>query len=396
MKIVQINSTYGYGSTGKICEGISIFLTKKNIENYTIYSVNGKKDKIGIKNTNNFYIKIQALKSKIFGNYGFNSKIATISIINKLEKIKPDIVHIHNIHGHDCNVEILFKYLKKKNIKIVWTFHDCWAFTGYCPHFDMIKCDKWKKTCNQCPLRKEYSWIFDRSAINFKRKKKIFSNLNLTIVTPSSWLANLVKQSFLKDYPVEVINNGINLNIFKPIKSNFREKYNIMDKKIVLGVAMPWSKKKGLDSFIELSRLLDNRYQIILVGTDNNIDKILPDNIISIHKTHNQEELAKIYSAADVFVNPTKEENYPTVNMETIACGTPVITYKTGGSPEILNTRTGIVTKINNVMDLKESIINICDNTKKFDSLKESINFKEEIKFNEYIELYKRILKGKL
>ncbi len=362
MKILQINALCETGSTGKICFDISNFLTENNIENYILYSMASGHSNNSIKFTNIKYIKLQALKSKIFGNYGFNSKSATKKLISKISKINPDIVHIHNIHSHDINIELLFNYLKETKVKIFWTFHDCWAFTGYCPHFDMVGCDKWMTQCQNCIQKKSFSWFFDNSKRLFEKKKRLFSDLDLTIFTPSNWLANLVKKSFLKAYDVQVINNGINLDIFKPSPSQFKSKFNIPPhKKIILGVAFDWGKRKGLDTFLALSKRFDNDiFQIVLVGTNNNVDKILPSNIISIHRTQNQSELAEIYTAADVFVNPTLEENFPTVNLESIACGTPVITFNTGGSPECIDHSCGIVVEKNDIDSLCEKIALVC------------------------------------
>ena len=312
MKVVQINATCGSSSTGNVCVAISKMLVSNGVENYVFYSQGDDSYPLGKRFASRKYIKMQALKSRVFGNYGFNSKSLTQKIIDNIEKIKPDLIHLHNLHSHNCNLEMLFKYFKRAKIKLFWTFHDCWAFTGYCPHFDMIGCDKWRTGCYDCIQRKEYSWFFDKSKKLYEKKRELFSGLDLTIITPSKWLAGLVKESFLKDYEVKVINNGIDLDVFKPTESDFREKYNLQDKKIVLGVAFGWGPKKGLDCFVELSKSLPENYQIVLVGTDKKVDKHLPKNIISIHRTKNQRELAKIYTAADVFVNPTREDTYPT------------------------------------------------------------------------------------
>lgn len=390
MKIVQINSTCGIGSTGKICVGISKLLTSKNIENYILYSSKSDGYKHGIVCSNEYYVKLQALKSRLLGNYGFNSRKATQRIINELERIDPDIVHIHNIHGHDCDLEMLFGYFKAKCTKLIWTFHDCWAFTGYCTHFTMEKCDKWETNCYDCPQRKDFSWFFDRSNELYCNKKELFSGLNLTIVTPSQWLADLVKQSFLKSYPVKVINNGIDLNVFKPSPSDFREKHGIStNQKLLLGVAFDWGKRKGLDVFIELAKHLTTEYKIVLVGTDDVTDKMLPKNIISIHHTHNQTELAEIYTAADVFINPTREDNFPTVNMESLACGTPVITFDTGGSPEIIDDTCGSVVECDNISILKEEIICVCmkKTYPKEACLDRAKAFDKNERFKEYLDL---------
>lgn len=391
MKIVQINATCGVGSTGKICVAISELLDKQNIENYIFYTQGNSDFENGIKYAKNKYIKVQALKSHIFGNYGFNSICATKKVIKLLKKISPDIVHLHNIHSHDCHLGMLFNYFKNEKIKLFWTFHDCWAFTGYCPHFDMIGCDKWQTECKNCPQRKEYSWFFDKSKALFNKKKELFSELDLTIITPSQWLADLVKQSFLKDYPVKVINNGIDLDVFKPTNSDFRKKYNCEDKFIVLGVAFGWGAKKGLDVFIELSKRLSDNYKIVLVGTNDNIDKQLPENIISIHRTQSQTELAEIYTAADLFVNPTREENFPTVNMEALACGTPVLTFNTGGSPEIIDDTCGAVVPKNDIDGLYSEILRTkSENPYSPEAcIEKAKSFNAEEKFKEYLRLYK-------
>ena len=395
MVVVQINISCTWGSTGKICDSISQLLTEENISNYIFYTYGDNPHKnINYLNYGNFvYRKFQAFKSRVFGNYGFNSFIATCYLIKKLDEIKPDVVHIHNIHGHDCNFEKLFNYLKEKKIKVFYTFHDCWAFTGYCPHFTMAKCNRWLDGCGKCPLYKNYSWFFDTSAKNFERKRNALSEIDMTVITPSQWLADLVKRSFLKIHHVKVINNGIDLSVFKPTESSFRQKYNLQDKKIILGVAMNWSISKGIDVFIELANTLTEEYKIVLIGTDDDIDKILPKNIISIHRTQNTEELAGIYSAVDLFVNPTREENYPTVNMESLACGTPVLTFRTGGSPEILDDTCGSVVDCDDIEALEREIIRICT-TMPYTAescVAKSKEFDKNERFKEYTKLYERI-----
>lgn len=393
MVIVQINATCGVGSTGKICVGISELLTQNDIENYIFFSAESSGYPLGIQCSNDRYIKFQALKSRTIGNYGFNSQKATKVIIQNLDKIKPDIVHIHNIHGHDCNLDMLFSYFKKTGIRVIWTFHDCWAFTGYCTHFTLAKCDKWKTSCYNCEQKKKFSWLFDKSTKLYEKKKKLFKNLDLTIVTPSQWLADIVKESFLNKYNVEVINNGIDLSVFKPTQSDFKRKYGIKNKKIVLGVSFGWDDSKGLDAFLRLADTLSDEYQIVLVGTDNSVDKLLPKNIISIHRTSNQNELAEIYSAADVFVNPTREDNYPTVNMESLACGTPVLTFRTGGSPEILDETCGSIVECDDMDTLKKEIVRICEMNPygKESCLNKAKEFDQNKRFKEYLELYERI-----
>ncbi|MBR2488999.1 MAG: glycosyltransferase [Clostridia bacterium] len=391
MKVVQINANCGSGSTGKIVLSVSKLLDAKGTGNYILYS-NGQSDYAnGIKYTSFFAVKMEALFSRILGHYGFDAKSATKRLISHLEKIKPDIIHIHNIHSHDCNLKMLFDYIKAKNIKVYWTFHDCWAFTGYCPYFDIVNCNKWQTECYKCEQYRKYSWFFDRSKHNFQQKKKVIDGLDLTVITPSEWMANLAKKSFFKEYPVKVINNGIDLSVFKPFDSNFRKKHNCEDKFLILGVAFGWEERKGLSAFLELAKRLDDRFKIVLVGTNDAVDKVLPENIISINKTQNQKELAEIYSAADLFVNPTMEENYPTVNMEALACGTPVLTFNTGGCSEMLDESCGSVVPKGDMESLFNEILRI-QRENPFSSencLNKAKEFDFNQKFNEYVELYK-------
>ncbi len=336
MKIVQINSVPN-GSTGKIMMNIHDNLLQNGYESYVVWG-RGRR----AKNEHEIYmdgkigVYFHVLYARITGKNGFASKRATKKLIHHLEKINPDIIHLHNIHGYYINIELLINYLKNNNIRVIWTLHDCWPFTGQCSHFERIKCDKWKKQCYDCPLISSYPKSFiDNSTWNYYKKMQLFNGLDMTIVTPSIWLSKLVKQSFLKEYDVKVINNGIDTSIFKPTKSNFREKYKLENKRIILGVSNVWTRAKGYDDFIELSRLLDDDYKIVMVGLNDKQLKELPNNIIGIKRTESQQELVELYSSADIFFNPTYEDNYPTVNLEAIACGTPVITYNTGGSPEI-------------------------------------------------------------
>ena len=384
MKIVQINSVSN-GSTGKIMNDIHNELLKNEIESIIIWgrgrkSNNDKEiylnDKIGT------YFHV--LMNRLTGKNGLYSKKSTKKLIKRLDTIKPDIIHLHNIHGYYINIELLFNYIKKKQIKTIWTLHDCWAFTGQCPYFTLESCSKWRHECFKCPMLRQYpKSLVDNSKWNYNFKKKLFSGLNMTIVTPSYWLANLVKDSFLKDYPVYVINNGIDLNTFKETAGDFRKKYGIEDKKIILGVAGVWDRRKGLDDFLELSKVIDSDYIIVLIGVSKKQLKILPDNIIGITRTENQKELAVIYSSASVLFNPTYEDNYPTVNLEAISCGCPVITYNTGGSPESA-TKYGTVTNKHEFINDYNKMVNRKYHKKDYD-------FSKERMCSEYLDLYERI-----
>lgn len=340
MKIVQINSVCGIRSTGRICTDIAEALGQDGHECKIAYgreTVPEKYEKYAVRVGSDFGVKVHAGLSRIFDRSGFYSKKATKKFVKWIKEYDPDIIHLHNLHGYYINIKILFDYLKKANKPVIWTLHDCWPFTGHCSYFDYIGCNKWQTLCRRCPQKKKYpaSLIFDNSEKNYKIKSKIFNGIsNLTIVTPSEWLAQLLKQSFFKDYPVKVINNGIDLTVFKPTPSDFKEKNNLLDKKIILGVASVWDARKGLNDFVELSKLLDDAYKIVLVGISETQKRNLPTNILTISRTNSISELAEIYSASYVLFNPTYEDNYPTVNLEAQACGTPVITYNSGGSAE--------------------------------------------------------------
>lgn len=394
MKIVQINATCGSGSTGKICLAVSKLLSAEGIENYILYTQGTSDDPLAIRYAGKCYTKLQALLSRILGNYGFNSRIATLRLLRQLKRIGPDIVHIHNIHSHDCHLGMLLRFLKKASIRVVWTFHDCWAFTGLCTQFDFAGCTRWKTGCGNCPQRVQRSWFFDRSATLWRRKRQLLTALDLTVVTPSKWLANMVKQSFLQDKPVYVMGHGIDLTVFRPTSSDFAARHGCGDKHIILGVAFHWDDRKGLDVFVELARRLGPEYQIVLVGTDASVAARLPANILSIHRTQNQQELAQIYSSADVLVNPTREDTYPTVNMEALACGTPVLTFATGGSPEMLDATCACVVDRDDLDALTQQIHRICQDKPYSQAacLRHSEDFDEDARFAQYLQLYRGLL----
>lgn len=401
MRIAQINGG-AKGSTGKIMFGIAELAKAQGYDVMCVSPITTtNRDagegcgyyRIGTFNSR----RINVLLSRITGFNGCFAWMETYRFLKKLDEFKPDIIHLHNLHDSYINLPMLFSYIKKNNIPVVWTLHDCWAFTGQCPHFTIAKCDRWKTGCYDCRQYHEYpSSLYDNTKKMWNLKKKWFTGIkNLTIVTPSKWLAGLVKESYLKSYPVKVINNGINLSVFKPRKSKFREQYSIpLSRIVVLGVAFGWGYKKGLDCFIELAKELDKeKYQIVLVGTDDKVDEILPDNIISIHRTENQEKLAEIYTAADVFVNPTREEVLGLVNIEAQACGTPVITFNTGGSPECVDENSGFV------VDSFDELLEVLNNRQYVEAtralcIKSSRRFYDKMKYGEYLNLYNEVIGG--
>lgn len=400
MRIVQINGG-AKGSTGKIMMGIAEVARAQGHEvmcasPITTTNRDEGEDcgyyRIGTFNSRRLNVAL----ARITGFNGCFAWFETYKLLKKIDEFNPDIIQLHNLHDSYINLPMLFSYIKKHNVPTVWTLHDCWAFTGQCPYFTIVKCDKWKAGCHNCPQYKEYpASLYDNTKKMWQLKKKWFTGVkNMTIVTPSEWLAGLARESYLKQYPIEVINNGIDLNVFKPTHSNFREQYGIPgDKYIVLGVSFAWGYRKGLDCFVEMAEKLGERYQIVLVGTDDEIDKNLPQSIISIHRTQNQKELAEIYSAADVFVNPTREEVLGLVNVEAQACGIPVITFRTGGSPECITENSGVV--VDSYEEMLEAIKDICEKKRCNDEnyiVAYSKKFNMQKKFTDYIELYANVL----
>jgi putative colanic acid biosynthesis glycosyltransferase len=393
LKVLQINSVCGEGSTGRIATDIYKLLEEQGHDCMIAYgrgkAPSGIKTiKIGSNIDNYFHVA----KTRVFDKHGFGSSKATVELIRQVKEYNPDVIHLHNIHGYYINVEILFEYLKEANKPVIWTLHDCWPFTGHCSYFSMVECDLWKKGCNKCPHKSAYpsSLVMNGSKWNFSKKMNLFTSIkNLKIVTPSDWLASLVRQSFLKNYDIEVINNGIDLDLFKPTQSEFVKKHDLMDKFIILGVANIWDKRKGLSTFIELSRRLDENYHIVLVGLTDKQIKELPQNILGITKTKSIKELAEIYTAADVFVNPSLEETMGLVTVEALACGTPAIVFNATAVPEVVDETCGIVVEKGNLNKLVESIIS-CNNDN-FDSencIKRAKIYEKNKKYNEYIHQY--------
>lgn len=390
MKVLQINAVCGTGSTGKICQDIYWAIKNKGYECKIVW---GRRkggnvpdiDTIQIGSLFDCYV--HALNTRIFDNAGFCSRKATIRLLEQIKLFDPDVIHLHNLHGYYINIEILFDYLRGCGKKIVWTLHDCWSFTGHCSHMDFVKCNKWLTTCHDCIQKKEYpaSYLLDRSSRNFTEKKALFTNINnLMLVSPSSWLKSKIEKSFLKQYPVEVIHNGVDTEIFRPRKSELKHKYGIGNKKIILCVASKWTERKGVFDIIKLSNLLPEDYVIVVIGEQ---DKILKkeknnDKLIKIDRTEDQVELAEWYSLAEVFFNPTYEDTYPTVNIEAMACGTPIITYNSGGCCETVNENS-----IVNTGDLEEVARRIVGS--QFEVI-QNMNVDKRTYIKQYVELYFR------
>lgn len=402
MRVLQINFLNCF-STGNIMLNTARVARERGFVAYTASkdSRDARKADRGL--VNHYYIgsRLENTFHRYFSWYtdlqDVCSCFSTLRLIRQIEKVKPDLIHLHDVVGWYLNIDILFKYLKKKDVPIVWTFHDCWAFTGRCIYFDYAACSRWKEGCGHCP-QKSYMpgtrtpWDF--SGWNWRRKRCLFTSLDkLTIVTPSRWLKELTEESFFAGRDIRVINNGIDLTVFKP-KTDGRlyEDFHPLGKKIVLGVAGAWSARKGLDTLVQLSKELPEDYYLLVVGTE----EYLGENITTIARTHNPSELAELYSAASVFVNPTLEDNFPTVNLEAIACGTPVVTYRTGGSPESVSEKAGVVVEKGDYEALKKAVIAICEKGKEAfqDACVEaSKKYDMNARFNDYVDLYEELLK---
>lgn len=394
-KILEINSV-PYGSTCKIMLGIAEVAREQGHEVRTAsgYSYHPVKElpadhyPVGGVINKAFHMAL----ARINGYHGCYSRMATRRLLREIKRGGYELLHFHNLHGWYVNLPMLFSFVKKQKLKVVWTLHDCWSFTGQCPHFTMIGCDKWKSGCYDCPQCGRYPESrTDRSAEMYELKKKWFTGVeDLTLVTPSRWLADLTRQSFLKEYPVKVIHNGIDLSVFRPVESDFRARHGLEDKRIVLGVSFGWDNSKGLDVFCSLAQRLGEPYKVVLVGTDEKTDRLLPPGILSIHRTRNQQELAEIYSAADVFVNPTREEVFGLTTAESIACGTPAIVFATGGCVEVVDETSGIVVPCDDVDRLQEAVIHVCEE-KPFDPRacrRRAEDFDDKKKNQEYLTAY--------
>ena len=399
-KLLQINVVANIGSTGRIAENIGKLAISQGWESYIAYGRGEPKSAsklIRVGSDSDMYM--HALQSRLLDNHGLASVAATKSFVEEIKRINPDVIHLHNIHGYYLNYKILFEYLATIDTPVVWTLHDCWAFTGHCSHFDAIGCDKWRTGCFSCPLKGEYpvSKLMDASKRNYALKKRLFTSVpNLTFAPVSRWLADLVGESFLGKYPVQVINNGIDTEVFQQRQSDLRKKHGIENKFVLVGVAGVWDAMKGLEDFIKLSSMLPDDCVIIMIGLTKKQIETLPDNIIGIERTENQIQLAEYYSMADVYVNPTYNDSFPTVNLEALACGTPVITYKTGGSPESVTEGTGLVVNKGDVDNLLYAIETIRRNGKQHYSAacrQRAVEFyNKDDKFREYIKLYNELV----
>lgn len=397
--LFQINVAANWGSHGRIAEGIGEIVQAHGWDSYIAYGRYANPSKSHLIKVGGFYDQyLHGARSLLLDRHGLGSKDATWRLIQNIDYVQPDIIQLHNIHGYYLNYPELFDYLSNLDVPVIWTLHDAWPFTGHCAFFDSVHCDRWKSGCYDCPQKTSYpsSFLLDRSKRNYEQKRRCFSSLrNLTLVPVSDWLNGLLGESFLKDIPRVCIHNGVDMDLFQPndMQASLRP-----GKKIVLGVNSVWETRKGLSDFIALRSMLDDQYVIVLVGVNRKQKKHLPEGVIGIERTDNIHDLAAYYSRADVFVNPTYEDNFPTTNLEALACGTPVITYQTGGSPEAIDTTCGVVVPVGDVRALADTIQNVCQDSKNpFSSeacrKRVELCFRKEDRYQEYFDLYSSLLK---
>lgn len=399
MKLLQINVQVNSGSTGRISEDIGRVVMEHGHESYIAFGRGNRPSQshlIRVGKQSDVYL--HGLKTLFLDRHGFGSRQATEKLIQEIERIQPDVIGLHNLHGYYLHIGVLFKYLKQTQIPVLWTLFDCWAFTGHCSYFDDIQCSKWLTHCQQCPKSRNYPKSYvDNSYQNFSDKRNLFTGLkNLELLVHSQWLADLVKKSFLKDYPLHVTPSAIDTGVFKPTPSSLRKHYGFQEKKIILGCASIWSNRKGYQDFIQLHQMLDPSFQIVMIGLNKREIHQLPEDVLGLQRTESIKVLAQWYTTADVFLNPTSQDNFPTTNLEALACGTPVITYNTGGSPEAIDEQTGQVVEKGNVTGLKHAIEKLL--MKNSDHLSIDCRQRAErlydkhMRYQDYLHLFQKLL----
>lgn len=400
--LFQINTIVNTGSTGRITEDIGIVSINNGWDSYIAYGRGSAKSQSKLYKIGSFFdVLLHVLFTRIFDLHGYGSKSATKKLIKKIKSVNPDIIQLHNLHGYYINIHILFDFLNSFNKPVFWTLHDCWPFTGHCTYFDYVGCEKWKIECNNCPQINAYpkSFFFDNSRRNFQNKKKLFLNNNkLHLIFVSDWLKNNASLSFLSKKRSTRIYNGININLFYPREDNLyiKSKFKLENSFLILGVASLWDNRKGFDHFLKLSEMIPSHFHIMLVGLSKNQISRLPSNITGIERTDNIQELADLYSASNIFLNLTLEDNFPTTNLEALACGTPVLTYKTGGSIESIDNNTGFIVDqgdFNEILSILNRLVNIDKSHFKNLCRNRALSlFDKNIKFVEYFNLYKSTL----
>ncbi|MBH1939416.1 glycosyltransferase [Mobilitalea sibirica] len=398
MRVAFINSDLGYGSTGRIVCDLYQEVIKEGNEAMIGYGRECTQEGYHSHRIGSLLsVYSHAMLTRLFDLQGFGSVHATKRFIRRLREYNPDILHLHNLHGSYLNIKLLFEYMKESNKPVIWTLHDCWAFTGHCAYYTYARCNKWKTHCHNCIQKKVYpaSFFLDNSSNNYKWKKDLFLGVEkLTITTVSHWLKSQVKQSFLKDIKVRIIPNGIDLELFKPTESDFRSKYGLEGKIVLLGVASIWQERKGLWLFQELAKRLEDPYKIALVGVTEKQKQRLTDKILVLERTNHIKDLVKIYSAADVFLNPSIEETFGMVSLEALACGIPVISNRYSANPELVKEEGGIVVPKLNSTCFIEAIRELMLNPRSKENCRNIAQQYDKNKcYQAYLDLYREVMK---
>ena len=402
-RLLQVNASLNKGSTGRIAEQIATLARHRGWDTYIVHGSRYVNESAmhTLQSVTPMGERLHAVRSMLFDAHGLGSACATRRVIRDIQRIQPDVIHLHNIHGYYLNYKLLFRYLQTLDIPVVWTLHDCWPMTGHCSHFDMAGCDRWKSHCHSCPLQKDYpkSLFFDRSRRNYALKKALFTSLpNVTIVPVSQWLGRVVSQSYLGQYPSVVINNGVDLSVFAPRPSDLRSRLGLDGKKVLLGVATAWKAEKGLQDYLSLSRQLPDEYRIVLVGVSEEQQRLLPDGMIGVTRTESQTELASYYSMADVVLNLSYQETFGMTTVEGFACGTPSIVYDRTASPELIDDDCGKVVQAGNLEQLLAAIADVTSHDKSHyaDACRRRAvtYYNKEDRFADYVQLYETLLRN--
>lgn len=399
-RLLLINVALNWGSTGKIAEGIASLARTQGWEVYVAHGARYKNTSYtpSIQVSSKVGEWIHYIESSLFDAQGLGSRYETRQFLTKVEEIKPDIVHIHNIHGCFINYPLLFRYLKQHSIPVVWTLHDCWAMTGHCTHFMRTNCKKWQTGCNHCPQKRTFpaTYLLDRSERNYALKKELFTSIPVMhITTVSNWLQRIAEASYLKKYPITVVPNGIKPEVFKPEPSDIKERYGLQGKKLLLAVAIGLDERKGLYDYIELSGKLPADYQLMLVGLTEEEQKALPRGIIGVKRTNGTKELAAYYSAADVLLSLSYEETFGLTIVEAMACGTPAIAYDNTAQPELITSETGKVIPTGDTDAVLKAIEEVCSKPMESYSAAcrtHSLEYDEKVSYQKYLDIYSTII----
>lgn len=390
-KLLQVNIAANSGSTGKIAEQIGVLAKSYGWDCYMAYGRSHNPSALNdFRVGNDFGIKLHFLLNRLLDAEGLGSWFATMKFIKKIDEIRPDIIHLHNIHGHYLNYPMLIKHINKRQIPVVWTLHDAWIITGHCYLFGGTGCEKWKTECHHCPMAFKYG--LDRSQQNFRRKKRLFTSLKqVELVTVSNWLKNVIGESFMKNYPCRTIYNGIDLNVFQSRESDWKKRLGLDKQHIILGVATAWDERKGFKDYMRLSAILPPSYVIVLIGLTDDMMVHLPQNVVGMGKTKSQEDLAALYSIADVVTSLSASESMGMTPVEGMACGTPAIVYDNTAQPELVTPETGKIVETGNVNAVKAAVLEICAKGKEYYSnacvKRASELFNKDMNFKEYVDI---------